>query len=93
VASAESGDDSIYNMSWPTTKKFSFLLCHEEKNIQINILCLVIFTRIKKLTQFFFLLGFSKGETYIFSLSNKRYFSGSKKRAYYFCRHDDTTVY
>jgi len=35
VASAETGDDSIYNMSRPTTKiKLSFLFSQEEKKIE-----------------------------------------------------------
>jgi len=49
VASAESGDDSIHNMSRPKTKKifFSFLF-YEEKKFNLFFL-LLTFTRRNKL--------------------------------------------
>jgi len=63
VTSAESCDDSILNLSRPTTKEFSFLFSQEEK-ISKFVFLLGIFTRRK---------------IFSFNLSNKICFSGSKK--------------
>jgi len=46
VASAESGDDSIYNMSRPTTKIFVFSGSYSQRE-KIQFSLLVIFTRRK----------------------------------------------
>jgi len=51
VARAESGDDSIYNMSRPTTnKKNPFLICEEEKNNKKKKLFFLLLSQ----EQFFF---------------------------------------
>jgi len=67
VASAESGDDYIYNMSRRLQRRkiiFSFLLSKEEKNPQKNIfrlvIRLVILKRRKRNSIIFFSLGILK---------------------------------
>jgi len=45
-ASAESGDDSIYNIYRPTTKKILHFIFQEEKHNSIFCFILVIFTRV-----------------------------------------------
>jgi len=86
VASTESGDDSIYNMSRPTTKKlfFSFLFFQEEKYIFFKLFSPRHLFKGKKLFSktFFLLKFFARRKLICLNLSNKRYFSGSKKPPY-----------
>jgi len=79
VGSAESGEDSFYNMSRPETKKISYLCFQEKKIVSKNCFSLSFSQGENKfVSNFVFSLGFSQGEFFL-NFSNKIYLSGSKK--------------